>query len=55
MQTTPTSSPNVTSVELSWDAAKSNDYNESWEYGIYYALNAADLLAGMLLVGKRLA
>lgn len=54
MQKTATSKPILTTVELSWDAAKSEDYNEKWEYGVYYGLSAADLVSGMLLVGQLL-
>jgi len=41
-------------VELSWGAAKDDDYKEKWEYGVYYGLSAADLQSGMLLVGQLL-
>jgi hypothetical protein len=41
-------------VVLSWVAAKSDDYKEKWEYGVYYGLSAADMLSGMLLVGQLL-
>jgi len=54
MQKTATSKLILTTVELSWDAAKNTDYKEKWEYGVYYGLNAADLLSGMSLVGQLL-
>jgi hypothetical protein len=54
VQKTATSKPNLTTVELSWDAAKNDDYKEKWEYGVYYGLSAADMLSGMLLVGQLL-
>jgi len=44
--TTATSNPNLTTVELSWGAAKDDDYKEKWEYGVYYGLSAADLQSG---------
>jgi hypothetical protein len=46
------SKPLRTTVVLSWDAPKDDDYKKKWEYGVYYALDTADLLSGMLLVGK---
>jgi hypothetical protein len=54
MQKTASSKSILTTVELSWDAAKDDDYKEKWDYGVYYGLNAADLLSGMLLVGQLL-
>jgi hypothetical protein len=54
MQKRDPSKPILTTVELSWDAAKDDDYNEKWEYGVYYGLSAADLLSGVLLVGQLL-
>jgi hypothetical protein len=52
LQKRATSKPIRTTLVLSWDAPKDDDYKEKWEYGVYYALDAADLLSGMLLVGK---
>jgi hypothetical protein len=48
------SKPVSTTVVLSWNASKDEDYKEKWEYGVYYGLSAADLLSGMLLVGQLL-
>ena len=36
-----------TMVTVSWEAPQDDPYKQSWEYGIYYALNMTDLLAGM--------
>ena len=52
MQKSATSESVHTTVALSWNAAKNDDYKEKWEYGVYYGLSAADLLSGMLLVGQ---
>jgi hypothetical protein len=52
MQKRDPSKPILTTVELSWDAAKDDDYKEKWEYGVYYGLGGADLMSGMLLVGQ---
>lgn len=41
-----TSKPLQNTLVLSWDAAKHDDYKEKWEYGVYYGLNAAELLSG---------
>lgn len=54
MQKRDTSKPLRNTLVLSWDAAKHDDYKEKWEYGVYYGLNAAELLSGMLLIGKLL-
>ena len=54
MQKKPTSKPILTTVVLSWDAAKDDDYKEKWQYGVYYGVTAAELLLGMLLVGQLL-
>jgi hypothetical protein len=54
MQKRTTSKPVNTTVVLSWNAAKDDNYKEKWEYGVYYGLNAAELLSGMLLVGQLL-
>ena len=42
----------ITTVVLSWSAAKDDYYMEKWEYGVYYGVTAADMLSGMLLVGQ---
>ena len=52
MQTRNASEPVLSTMVLSWDAAKDDNYKEKWEYGVYYGLSAADMLSGMLLVGE---
>jgi hypothetical protein len=54
MQKRVTSGPILSTVALSWDAAKGDDYKEKWEYGVYYGISGADLFKGMLLVGQLL-
>jgi hypothetical protein len=49
MQKRTTSKPVNTTLALSWNAAKADNYKEKWEYGVYYGLNAADLLSGICL------